>query len=784
LSESGHLSQIEPLTEREEAILHLLEEGLTNREIADRLFLSPETVKWYNKQIFRKLGVTNRTQAAAKAQELDLQGDQQRTSAKRTAHIKHNLPAPVTSFIGRQREVKEISDLLGPSRLLTLTGPAGTGKTRLALRVAAQLLGDYSDGVYLVELAPLKDSAMVVNSIARSLGIKEFERHEAIEILHSYFRNRTLLLLIDNFEHVIEAAPMIADLLADGPGINVLATSREALGVYGEQIYPVAPLTLPNLERAESLETLKSYDAVSLFLQRAQSAKPDFELTDENTAAVAEICTRLDGLPLAIELAAARIWMVSPQMLLEQLESRFAALQGTVQGQPARHATLLAAITWSYELLDEGEKLLFARLSVFRGGSSIEASKEICSHDLPMDNLDGLESLLRKNMLRQIENRGGELRFDMLETIHEYAADQLERSGETSELRSRHAEYFAALVEQLRSASRGGSDQLRALDQLETEHDNILDALDWSLGDGDPVIGLRLVGGLGHFWFRKGHYAEAQRWTSAALDRSKEIAAEPDIQAAFLNSAGVVAHFSDDRDEGRRLHLEALDIYKSLDDDLETGWLLIYLGAQAFGQHDEIAEATAHVEEGLELLQRVNDRAGIAQALHILGELVRHDGHHARALEVLEEGLSIARDTNDALREILILDSLTYIAVYDDDVKRAASLSHAAFLRTIEVDHRPHIPAAIAAAAAVSMAEGDAHRAARLLGASHSVFEAHGFTPRPSDMPDVSRSKLVVRKGQDPASFESAWAEGLEMSEEDAIAYALSGSSETETAGN
>ena len=338
-------------------------------------------------------------------------------------------------------------------------------------------------------------------------------------------------------------------------------------------------------------------------------------------------------------------------------------------------------------------------------------------------------------------------------------------------------------MELLRSPSRGGPNQLRALDQLETEHDNIRDALEWSLGDGDPVVGLRLVGSLGHFWFRKGHYSEAQHWTSVALGRSKEVDTQPAVRAAFLHSAGVVAHFSDERDESRRLHLEALEIYKGLDDNLETGRLLIYLGAQAFGQPDQIEKATAYVEEGLDLLQHVIDREGIAKAFHILGELARHDGDHDRAVEVLDEGLSIAPEIGDALREILILDSLTYIAIYDDDVKRAATLSHEAFARTIQVDPRPHIPAAIAAAGAVAMAEGDADSAARLLGASHAVFKAHGFTPRPSDMPDISRSKLGVRKGQDSASFDAAWAEGLELSEEDAIDYAFSSSSEEDTGG-
>jgi non-specific serine/threonine protein kinase len=777
VSEIKHLSGIEPLTEREEGILRLLADGLTNREIADRLFLSPETVKWYNKQIFGKLGVSNRTQAAAKAQEFDLQGDQHSASGNRTSNLKHNLPAPLTSFVGRQRELDEIITLLEASRLLTLTGPAGTGKTRLALQVAAQVAAEFADGVYLVELAPLKDSALVAGTVANTLGVKEIKRVPIAERLKDHLRNRTLLLLLDNFEHVVESAPLAEELLSTSQELKVMVTSREALGLYGEQEYPVAPLALPELNRPEQPETLVQNEAVSLFVERARATKPYFNLTGENASAVAEICVRLDGLPLAIELAAARIRMFGPDMLLEQLESSLLAFEGRLQGQPPRHGTLTSAIAWSYDLLDDPEKLLFARLSVYRGGCSIQAAKEICAHILSIEILDGLESLLRKNLLRQIEGSGGELRFDMLETIHEYASDQLDQIGETSELQSRHAEYYAALVEQLRSASRGGPDQLRRLNQLETEHDNIRGALEWSLGSGDPIDGLRLVGSLGHFWFRKGHYAEAQRWTSVALDRSKELDAPPAVRAALLHSAGVVAHFSDERDRGRQLHLEALGLYRGLDDDLETGWLLIYLGAQAFGQSDQYEEATAYVEEGLVLLQRVNDQAGIAQAMHIMGELARHDGNQEKAVEVLTEGLSIAREIGDALREILILDSLTYMAIYHDDVKKAATLSHEAFTRTIEADHQPHIPAAIAAAAAVSMAEGDPDRAARLLGASHAVFEARGFTPRPSDMPDISRSMLVVKKGQDSASFEAAFAEGQAMSVEDAIDYALANSS-------
>ena len=282
------------------------------------------------------------------------------------------------------------------------------------------------------------------------------------------------------------------------------------------------------------------------------------------------------------------------------------------------------------------------------------------------------------------------------------------------------------------------------------------------------------MGGLGHFWFRKGHYAEARHWTSAALKSDAQFDAPPSVRAALLHSAGVVAHFSDNRDKGKQLHLKALDLYRELDDDLETGWLLTYIGAQAIGLPDSSEEAQAYVEEGMDLFRRADDRAGIAQVLHVIGELGRHSGETDRASEALLNGLSIAREIGDVLREILILDSLTYIAIYDDDVEKAAALSHEAFTLTIEVDHRPHVPAAIAAAAAVSVAEGNPDRAARLLGASHSVFEAHGFAARPSDMPDISRTMSVVQNALDSDAFDVARAEGLDMSMEDAIDYALS----------
>ena len=447
---------VEPLTQREREILGLLADGLTNREIADRLYLSHETVKWYNKQLYGKLGVSNRTQAAAKAQELAQEESQEPASARQSSHPEHNLPAPLTSFVGRQRELEEVASLLNESRLLTLTGPAGTGKTRLALQVAAQVAEGFADGVTLVELAPLKDPALVADTVARALGLTNTTEQTITKVLANYLENKELLLVLDNFEHLLEAAPLASDLLSAASNLRILTTSREALGLYGEQEYPVPPLGLPDLGDPVLPSALKDHEAIALFMQRAQAVVPGFALTDEDALGVAEICVRLDGLPLAIELAAARVKLFRPQALLSQIESRFTTLGTGPRGLSERRRTLRAAIDWSYELLDETEKMLFTRLSVFQGGRTIEAVDAVCAYDLQIDVLDGLAPLLNKNLLRQEEGPEGEPRFTMLETIHEYALERLREGGEAENMHRRHAEYFTALAERAEPHTRGG----------------------------------------------------------------------------------------------------------------------------------------------------------------------------------------------------------------------------------------------------------------------------------------------------------------------------------------
>lgn len=395
----------------------------------------------------------------------------------------NNLPAQATPFIGREREVGAVRKELLRSevRLLTLTGPGGTGKTRLSLQAAADLLDDFTDGVFFVPLALVGDPALVAPTIAHTLNVNEVGGKPLLELLKDHLRDKQLLLVLDNFEQVTAAAPLVGELLIAAPRLKVMITSREVLHVYGEHDYPVPPMTLPDPMHLPPLERLAQYEAVQLFIERAQAAKTDFVITSENAPAVAEICVQLDGLPLAIELAAARVRLFSPQAMLARLEHRLKFLTGGARDLPARQRTLRGAIEWSYELLDADEQTLFRRLAVFVGGCMLEVAEAVCNarNDLAIDVLAGLESLADKSVLEQ-EEMSDEPRFRMMETIREFAMERLEESGEAEPLRRRHAEMHLLLAEQARSEL-GGPRATVYLDRLEVEHDNLRAALAWSL---------------------------------------------------------------------------------------------------------------------------------------------------------------------------------------------------------------------------------------------------------------------------------------------------------------
>jgi predicted ATPase/class 3 adenylate cyclase len=465
---------------------------------------------------------------------------------------RNNLPLQPTPLVGREKEVSEVCDLLRgeATRLLTLTGPGGTGKTRLALQAAADLLEDFSDGAFLAQLATLTEAELFFSAVAETLGVKETGDQPLKEILKDYLHERRLLLVLDNFEQVLGAAPTVTELLTAAPGLKVLATSRTPLRLYGEKEYAVPPLSVPDVRHLPDLKTLSQYEAVRLFIERAKSAKVDFEVTDESAPAVAEICVRLDGLPLAIELAAARIKMLPPKAMLKRLGSRLKLLTGGARDLPERQRTLRATIEWSHALLDEGERVLFGRLAVFSGGRTLEAIEAICDaeRDLPVEAFDGVSSLLDKSLLRQEEGPNGEPRFVMLETVHEFAREKLQESKEAEEIKRVHAQYFLTLAEQAFPELRG-PDQLEWLERLEAEHDNMRAALSWALEHKQVELALRLGSALWWFWWMRGHNSEGRRWLEQAL--AMDGRGSPEVRAIALAGAGALASEQGDLDRAK-----------------------------------------------------------------------------------------------------------------------------------------------------------------------------------------------------------------------------------------
>lgn len=608
------------LSKRSTEILRLLADGMSDREIAERLVMTVNTVKWYNRQIYSILDVGSRTQAIARARELQLLDEADDAAPSPPAMgraLKHHLPIETTRFIKRQQELEEILRLLDSAHLLTLVGPPGTGKTRLALQAGLEAADSFGEEVYFVSLAPISDPALVTNSIAVAVGVNEAHGRPLIETLKLVLRESRMLLILDNFEHLLPAATQISELLAAAPHLKVLATSREPLHLYGEQEYAVPPLKLPDPLLHDPL-TLAECESVALFMQQARAVRPDFALTAENVADVVDICIRLEGLPLAIELAAARVKLLTPQTLLLRLSSRLDTLTGGAQDLPARQQTLHNTIEWSYNLLNEDEKMLFARLAIFRGGLSLEALEAVCSQDLPMDVYDGLESLVNKSLIQQQELPGGEARFVMLETLHEFAWARLQEAQTLYvAVAARHSAYYLGLVAQS-GAGFYGENPLEATTVIRRDLDNIRQAWRWAAERG-PITGLReAIDGLAAFYEATSLFEEAPTIFAQAAEQV----------AGWQREERVLKAEEDDQSANAR----AIE---------ETVCHLLARVAEFTELRGGIEESYAVAEKVIELADRLQLPRYRADALRTLGILGRGTGASRQAIEHLQEAVEI-----------------------------------------------------------------------------------------------------------------------------------------------
>jgi predicted ATPase/class 3 adenylate cyclase len=681
---------------------------------------------------------------------------------------RNNLPVQPTPLVGREREVSEVCERLrNPEvRLLTLTGPGGTGKTRVGLQAVAEIIEEYEDGAFFAALATIDDPTLVAPTIARALSVAETGEKPPEETLKEYLREKELLLLLDNFEQVMEATPLLEGLLGAAPGLKVLATSRASLRVYGEHEFPVPPLELPDPRRLPPSERLTQYEAVRLFVERARAVKPDFFVTNENAPEVAEICARLDGLPLAIELASARIRLLTPKAMLSRLGSRLKLLTGGARNLPERQRTLRGAIEWSYGLLDPEEQTLFARLSVFAGGRTLEAIETVCDPEGELGAFDRLDSLLEKSLLRQEEGPEGEPRFVMLETIHEFAREKLEESGAAT-LKRAHAEYFLALSEEAEPELTGGPDQVTWFERLEAEHDNIRAALSWSLEVGDIQLTLQMAGALNDFWLYRGHLSEGMRWLEPALRRSSAV--PPSVRAKALKAAGAILNYQGDDEQSESFLEESVALYKVSDDKWGLARAYNSLGHTA-ADRGEWEQAEILYGEALNLDRELGRPS---HSLNNLGwaALCRED--YERAAEVLREALVWARRAEDKGSVAAVNANLGWVALGRGEHPQAAALFAEALTLFRDLEDLVNIAECLEGFAGATGMRGEGERAARLYGAADSLRQYLGAPLLPGDRPRHERYLAAARSRVGAAAWEAAWEEGRSMTTEKAVAYAL-----------
>ncbi len=685
----------------------------------------------------------------------------------------HNLPAQRTRLIGREQEAATLRGLVlsAEGRLVTLTGAGGCGKTRLALHVAGELLDRFPDGVWLVELAGLSDPGLVPQAVAAVFELREEPGRSLSEALADWLEPRALLLVLDNCEHLVDASARLAEALLERcPRLRILATSREPLRIPGEVSWRVPSLRVPDVGRAASAEEVLRYAAARLFVERAQAAQPGFALTAQNAAAVAQICARLDGIPLALELAAARVRALAAGQILERLRDCFLLLSEGARTAPTRQQTLKATLDWSSHLLSVPEQGVFRRLAVFAGGWTLEAAEAVCAGEgiVSAEVLNLLTRLVDKSLV-VAEEQQGEARYRLLEPIRQYAQGWLSRGVEEEAARRRHALYELELAEradpELRRATQGVW-----LSRLDREHDNLRAALRWAIDRGDAEIALRLGGALAYFWIVRMSLSEGLRWLEAGLALPGEVSTV--VRAKALSGAGFLAWNRGEYATATRLSQQALALQRELGDAWGMGLSFMNLGFAAGYQGDLASAYDLHRQSYL-LWRQTGDPWAIAQALQNMGDFARYRGQLEKAGLLYMASLALQQRAGDAFGMALSLAELGLVARDQHDYERAAARAVESLRLLREQGSTYYVPDCLELLAAVASAQGQPERAARLFGAAEALRQEIGAPVPPPERAAHASRVSAARAGCDAAAFAAAWAAGRAMRLEEAITYAL-----------
>ena len=730
-----------------------------------------------------------------------------------SAPLKHNLPTQLTSFIGREGLVNDVKDLLNRQdvRLVTLSGPGGTGKTRLALKIAEELLDRYRDGVFFVSLTEVIQPELVASKIAQPLEVRAGGNRPLLENLKSYLQGQQMLIILDNFEHVLSAATMVAELLSAAPELEILVTSRVTLNLRGEHVYQVPPMVTPPVKGIPSIEDLRGIESIQLFLDRAQMVRSDFSLSEKNAEDIARICKRLDGLPLAIELASARLNLLSPQDILDRLGDRLKLLKDGARDLPDRQQALRKTIDWSYELLDQPERTLFNRLGIFVGGFDLEAAEAVCNPEAELDVLTGVSLLLNNSLLRQEKAPNGQTRFRMLETIREYALERVEAQGEMENLSRGYSHYYARKINETMGLKIYSSEATAWLDWIENELDNVEATLEWSQSTPEGLeLGPPLIINLTWFWYRRGYFHEGRRWAERVL-RSPAAQEGTLGRALALQGAALLAMWQADLTTARARADECVDLWSRMEEEhplamalmskgivllnmgedaaahslLETSQeifkevndpyfyaiTLVHLGNVSLGLADP-EQALGWLQKAYALSKEIGDGWTISFALNNLGEVARVRGEYELADEYYQKSEALLKEMGDHGDLARLIHSRGYVALHKGNHDEAEESFRKALTMFRRLGNQRGMAECIAGLAGSRVDNGQAIRGAKLLGSAQALMEDAGASWWPADRVEVERIRQALQARLDD-DFSQAWSAGRGLNLEEAVALAM-----------